>query len=129
MIGFIIAPFFLTPLSFLDQPFSQLPSKLIHLPFSAHLGVFYMAIISGIIAYYLFQYGLQHIEASEATVFQYLGPVFSTPLAVIWLHDKITPPFLIGAVFIVIGVFTAEYKPHRRIHTKILRRLAKNLTS
>ena len=73
-----------------------------------------MAIVSGILAYFLFQFGLKRIEASEATIFQYLGPVFGAPLAVFWLRDEVSQPFFVGALIIITGVFVAEYKPHRR---------------
>ncbi len=79
-------------------------------PFKAHLGVWYMAVFSGSLAYFLYQEGQKKIEASEATLFQYLSPVFAAPLAVFWLKEKITPPFIIGTAVIIIGVFIAEFK-------------------
>lgn len=121
MIGFLIAPIFLTPLSLVEQPFSQLLITIYQLPLSAHLGVFYMAVISGVAAYFLFQYGLKRIEASEATIFQYLSPVFGAPLAVFWLGDQVTRPFFVGTLVVMAGVFVAEYKPHRRKHFSKLR--------
>jgi len=79
-------------------------------PFKAHLGVWYMAVISGSLAYFLYQEGQKKIEASEATLFGYLSPLFAAPLAVFWLKESISLPFLIGALIIAIGVYIAEKK-------------------
>jgi drug/metabolite transporter (DMT)-like permease len=90
-----------------------LPNLLIHIATStipAHLSVWYMAVASGALAYFLYQKGQKAIEASEATLFGYLGPIFAAPLAVFWLKEKITLPFIIGAIIIAIGVFIAEYR-------------------
>ena len=40
-------------------------------------------------------------------------PIFAAPLAVLWLGEKITPMFIIGAVIITIGVAIAEIKKKR----------------
>lgn len=74
-------------------------------------GILYISIFSSVIAYFTYNLGYSLIEASEATIFDYLKPVFAAPLAVIWLGEKITLPFLTGASFIALGVFLTEYKP------------------
>lgn len=74
-------------------------------------GIIYMSLFSSVIAYFTYNLGYSLIEASEATIFDYLKPVFAAPLAVIWLGEKITLPFLTGASFIALGVFLTEYKP------------------
>ncbi len=79
-------------------------------PFLAHLGVWYMAVLSGSLAYFLYQEGQKKIEASEATLFGYLSPLFAAPLAVFWLKEKITLPFIIGTAIIMLGVFVAEVR-------------------
>ena len=79
-------------------------------PFKAHLGVWYLAVLSGSLGYFLYQEGQKKIEASEATLFGYLSPLFSTPLAVFWLKEKITTTFIIGTLITATGVFIAEYR-------------------
>ena len=74
------------------------------------MGVWYMALISGSLAYYLYVKAQRSIEVSEAILFNYLQPVFSIPLALFWLGEKITPAFLLGALIIALGVIIAEYK-------------------
>jgi len=103
---------FITLLPFAIMSFPSL-YFIYNIPYTYHLGVFYMAIISGTIAYYLSNRAQKTIEISEAGLFSYLFPIFSTPLAILWLGEKITPMFIIGAVIIIIGVAIAEMKRHR----------------
>ncbi|MCX6705454.1 MAG: DMT family transporter [Candidatus Woesebacteria bacterium] len=108
VVGFVtILPFGLPQI--LNSNFRILTS----VPLSYHLGVFYMAILSGTLAYFLWHKAEKTIEISEVSVIAYLYPLFGTPLAVFWLGEKITPPFVIGAIVIAIGVFLAEVKKKR----------------
>jgi len=75
---------------------------------NALAGILYMSIFSSVIAYTLYAYALSLIEASEATLFAYLQPVFAAPLSVLWLGEKITFPFCIGAALIACGIFISE---------------------
>lgn len=78
------------------------------LPFQ--LGIFYMALLSGIVAYWLNSKGQKTIEAGEASVFNYLYPLIELPIAVIWLGEKITILFVVGGIITLLGVFIAEVK-------------------
>lgn len=93
---------------------AEITNLIVAAPIQAHLGVLYMAVISGAIAYWLYQEGQKRIEASEATIFSYLFPIFAIPLAIFWLGEKITLPFLLGASIIVTGVVIAEWKKRRK---------------
>jgi len=86
------------------------PSPFFQIPPGALGGIIYMTVFSSFIAYPLYEYGLSRIEASEATLFAYLQPIFAAPVALFWLKEKITLPFLTGAVIIALGVFLAEIK-------------------
>lgn len=94
-----------TPMALLSQ------IKATSWPF--HLGVIYMAVLSGTIAYALWHKAQKTIEIGEVGVFTYLYPVFATPLAVVFLKEKITTPFIVGAVVIALGVAIAEIKKTR----------------
>jgi len=108
IVGFItILPFGLPQI--LNSKFLILTS----VPLSYHLGVFYMALLSGSLAYYLWHKAEKTIEVSEVALFAYLYPVFGTPLSVLWLKEKITLPFIIGSVIIAAGVILAEIKKRR----------------
>jgi len=80
------------------------------LPFKYHLGVWYMALVSGNLAYFLYVRGQRTIEVSEAVLFNYLQPVFMIPLAIFWLRESLSLAFIIGAIIIAIGLIIAETK-------------------
>ena len=104
--GLLILP----PLFFLKNTAIPLQTILSNFDLRAIPGILYMSIFSSIIAYTTYNWGISLIEASEATIFTYLQPLFATPLAFFWLGEKITPPFLFGASFVALGVFLSEYR-------------------
>lgn len=106
--AFIIGALTLIPITIYIYGFNNIVSQVINLDFKYHLGVWYMAFISGNLAYAFYLRGQRTIEASEAGVFTYLQPLFSIPLAVLWLKEDFTNYFLIGAIFVAIGVYIAE---------------------
>lgn len=106
VLGFIvIIPYTLT----LYSP-AQLINSVAGLSLAHHAGVWYMAIMSGTIAYTIRSIAQKSIEVSEASLFGYLSPLISTPIAILWLGEQITLPFIIGGVIIASGVFIAEYR-------------------
>jgi len=114
-------PFILTAFSFLLGLIIFLPLFVIRHPSltgalppsPAFFGILYMALFGSVIAYFTYIWGLSKIEASEATVFTYLQPLFAVPLAAIWLKEPLTLPFLIGAILIGVGVFVCESRPKK----------------
>lgn len=106
-VGFIT----LLPLAVLENHGAKnLVLKVTSISFSTQLGVLYMALISGALAYYLFQKGQKSIESSEAAIFSYLQPIFSAPLAIIWLKEKVSSGFILGVIIMILGIVIAEYK-------------------
>ena len=105
-------PFVLSASSFFVGAVAMTPfflaSQSAALPPQAIFGVLYMTILGSVVAYFTYIYGLSKIEASEATIFTYLQPLFAIPLAAVWLGEKITFPFLVGALLIGLGVFICE---------------------
>lgn len=112
-IGFFVGLLLMIPLVLLANTSSYHSSLITYHP-NALMGVLYMVIFSSVIAYTLYLYGLSLIEASEATLFAYLQPIFAAPVALIWLGEKITTPFIIGAIIIALGVLFSEFKPKIR---------------
>jgi drug/metabolite transporter (DMT)-like permease len=84
-----------------------------NLPLSLHLGVFYMALISGTLAYYLGTSAQRSIEVSEAAVFSYIPSVIASILAILVVGDPITPEIVIGTVITLVGVYLAETRKRR----------------
>lgn len=120
-----LSPFALTQLSFLIGLITTAPivlyfyppisiiQSLISVPLSAHLGVWFMALLSGTLAYSLWHIGQKSIEIGETALFSYLYPVFAIPLSFFWLHEEITWKFIAGAIVIALGVLIASIKQHR----------------
>jgi drug/metabolite transporter (DMT)-like permease len=81
---------------------------LFYLPAAALPGILYMSVLSSVVAYFTYNLGYSLIEASEAAIFDYLKPIFAAPIAVLWLGEKITLPFLAGAGLIAFGVYLTE---------------------
>lgn len=109
LVGFITT----LPFSLRETGISNFLPHLLNLDLSIHLSVIYMSIFSGALAYWLYQKAQKTIEASEASVFQYLQPVVTAPVAIIWLGEKLTLPIVFGSVLIGLGVFLAEWKKKR----------------
>lgn len=120
-----LTPFTLTQLSFLvgfitTIPFvlayhspSQIFQSISSISISTHLGVWYMALISGTLAYTLWHRGQKTIETGETAMFAYTYPLFAAPFSLLWLHEKITPSFIVGAIIIAMGIILAETKNHK----------------
>lgn len=113
-ISFVISAIALTPLLLSSYTPTQFVSLIKALPLQYHLGVWYMAIVSGTIAYYWSNKGLKTIEVGESSIFGYLTPIISAPLAIIFLGETLRPIFIIGAILVFIGVFKAEYKSYKK---------------
>lgn len=90
-----------------------------------HAGVWFMAIISGTLAFWLSNKAQKTIEIGEQSLFSYLFPIFSLPLAVLWLGEKFTSIHIIGGIIIIIGVAIAEIKKKRYNSVSIRNRISK----
>ncbi len=80
---------------------------------SYHAGVWYMAILSGTVAFSLQNIAQKTIEVSEAAIFMYLFPIISGVLAIFILGDKFTPIIAVGSITTVVGIVIAEWKKKR----------------
>lgn len=69
------------------------------------LGLAYMAFLSSVSAYFLFEWGLSKTSVIAADIFQYIEPFAATILAVTILGEQISIFFLAGAALIAAGVF------------------------
>jgi drug/metabolite transporter (DMT)-like permease len=94
----------------LTQSPADIYINLTRAPVSAHLGVIYMALFSGALAYFLYQNAQKTIETSEANIFTYLQVLVTVPLAYLWLHEPITSTFIVGSLVIAGGVALSELK-------------------
>ena len=68
----------------------------------------FLALFSSVVAYFLYQWGLEQMEASETSLFSYLQPIFTVPAAYWLLGETATVGFLIGGLIIAVGIGLAE---------------------
>lgn len=82
------------------------------LDFPGLIGIIYGAFLATAIAHSLFAYGVKFIKASEIGIFTYVDPIATIIIALPLLHEEITPLYLIGALFVFLGIFIAEGRIH-----------------
>lgn len=83
-------------------------------------GLIFIAAASSVSAYFLFELGLSKVGVIKADLFQYIEPVVATTLAVFILGEGLRFSFIIGALFIALGVYWAtiakEHHKHHKAH-------------
>lgn len=87
-------------------------------------GILYGTIFSSALAYFLYHWAIEKIDAQEIGIFTYLDPVTTITVAYLLLNEKPTTFYLLGAVLVFFGIFVAE----KRIHWHPLHRIKKILT-
>lgn len=115
------SPVFITTISFYVGAITVLPFMLVEhftsgnggfnilaIDAKGMWGLLYMVIFSSIIAYLLNQWTLDNAPISEATMFSYLGIIFSFPMAYFILGEIPDLFMLIGGGIIAFGVVIAE---------------------
>lgn len=68
----------------------------------------YMGILGTNVAISFYLYGQNKIEASEASLFNYLNPLFSIPLSFYFLKESIGTNEVIGGTLILVGLLLAQ---------------------
>jgi len=84
-------------------------------------GILYGFLVASSIAHALFAYGAKYIKTSEIGIFAYVDPIATALVAIPLLGESITFYYLLGAVFVFVGIFIAE----RRIHYHPIHLLSK----
>jgi len=77
-------------------------------PWSAWSALLYMAVFSSAVAYLLYFWLLQYLEASQLTAFTYLLPVLATILGIVWLGERGSLMQVLGGVLALFGVYWVE---------------------
>lgn len=67
-----------------------------------YLGIFVTAT-----SYLLYQWAVKHSSATTAALGSYLQPVFAIILNIIFLHETVTPVFLLAGAIVFVGIFIA----------------------
>lgn len=78
-------------------------------------GLVYLVAISGILAYGLWFWGLQHLSASSVTFLSLLNPVVATLLGWLVLNQRLNPAQLAGAVIVLAAVVLGQDRRRRSL--------------
>jgi len=84
----------------------------------------YSAIFITLVTYFLFQWAIQRISVTTASLKQYLELVFSVWLNVTLLGEKITAGFVFGSLLVIAGVAIATGSQLTQVFKKGLRRIS-----
>lgn len=109
-ISFIIGFLGVIPFLFIDNNLNSFLTSVWTLPVNYHFGVWYMAFVSGTLAYYFRAKGQKSISVTKAGLYGYLTPLLTTVFSIIFLGDVLTPIFALGAAITTVGLLLAETK-------------------
>ena len=71
-------------------------------------GLIYLVLISGIVAYAVWFWGLERLSASAVTFLTLLNPVTAAILGWIWLNQRLNHWQLFGAVIVLVSVVLGQ---------------------
>jgi drug/metabolite transporter (DMT)-like permease len=71
----------------------------------AWLCIIWLALLATVVAYLAWFQGLARVEASSAASALFIQPLFGTFLAIVLLHDQLTPMTVVGGILIIASVY------------------------
>ena len=74
-------------------------------------GVLFLGVISTALAMVLWNTAFAYVDASLASLTFFAQPLVGTLLGWLFLHEKITALFLLGAIFIGVGLIISSSEP------------------
>ncbi|MGC7870729.1 DMT family transporter [Desulfosporosinus sp. SYSU MS00001] len=103
-----IATIIITP--FAASQASQIPVAVMARP-AIWGGILYLGIVSTALAFFLWNKGLQMVEAASGSLFFFFQPLSGTLLGWLFLGEHVGLPFVIGSVLILSGVLLVIREP------------------
>ena len=70
----------------------------------------YIALLSSIVAYGLFEWSLKYLKVTDTVIFSYISPIFTLPAAFLILCELPTKGIILGSIVIALGILVAERK-------------------
>jgi drug/metabolite transporter (DMT)-like permease len=83
-------------------------ASILSAPSDVQLLLAYVGIGCTAVNFALWYYGLKHTPAAAASAFQYMIPPTSVALAVLFLHEPISPALGFGTLFILVGLLVTQ---------------------
>jgi len=104
--------FFLAMITFFPPfIFEELAThSLMTLDFRGSFGIMYGAVFSSILGQIFYNYAVKNLKTDEIGIFMYLGPIITALVALPLLHEQITFAYLLGSLFVFLGLFIAEVR-------------------
>src|SRR3989344_4940180 len=97
IISFIISIFpFLWEISSIGYP---------SISFGLYSSAFYLGFFGTFLTYILYQFAIKYSSSLTVSLATYIQPIFVTILSIMFLGDKLNSGFIIGSLFILLGVF------------------------
>jgi len=77
-----------------------------HMPgITAWIGIGWLALMATVLAYLAWFQGLSKVDGSAAASTLFIQPLLGTLLAIVLLHDQLTPLTILGGVLIIVSVY------------------------
>ncbi|WP_332694787.1 DMT family transporter [Halalkalibacter lacteus] len=102
--------FFLLPFLLLESPWENIATSTL----SAWLAIAHMSVFVTVIGFILYYYGIQKIGAAKASIFINVMPVSAVIMATLFLGETLTFATVIGALFVLSGVYVGTSVRHRK---------------
>jgi drug/metabolite transporter (DMT)-like permease len=100
--------FFIGALAFLPMFLLENHGAAVHFTMKAKIGILYGAILSSIAGYFTYNYAVRAISTQEIGIFTYLDPFATAIVAIPLLGEVLTPIYLLGSLFVFLGIYIAE---------------------
>lgn len=82
------------------------------------LGILYLGVVSTAGAFFLWNKGMEMMDAGVGSLFFFFQPLVGTVFGFLFLHEQITASFYLGGLLIIIGVFIAVMPPIHQHQSK-----------
>jgi drug/metabolite transporter (DMT)-like permease len=80
----------------------------LHLEWAPYLALFYVAVLSSVVAQLIFYYALRRMSASRLAALTYLQPVVTTISSVTLLSERLSINFIIGGSVVLSGILLTQ---------------------
>lgn len=94
------------PVGIIEFAWHGLPT----ITFGNWMSILYLSLGTSVVAYILWFYALGKLDTTKVAVFANAQPIFTTIMAVIFLHQPITMTFIVGGAITIAGVWLTQRK-------------------
>ncbi|MFW9995874.1 MAG: DMT family transporter [Candidatus Odinarchaeota archaeon] len=81
--------------------------------FESWLLILYLGIVISVLSFYLWNYALEHLEASKVGFYWFLVPVIAIMIGIIFFKESLNVLMIVGTLLIFIGVYLVEKRKSR----------------